>query len=97
MKFILTSLLTVFASFNLAAQNTIMDYLASDDKFSILVDLLKTTELDQLLRTDEYHTIIAPDNEAFLEHYTLDVLDSLKQNEIGTLNNLMLQQVLHPQ
>ena len=94
MKYIISSLITFFVSFNLVAQNKIMDHLSNDEKFTIIIDLLEVTELDHLLQGNENHTIIAPDNAAFLDHYTMDQLDSLKQNGLDELTNLMKHHII---
>ena len=94
MKYIISSLLVFLVGFNLSSQNKIMDYLSNDEKFQIIKELLEVTELDQLLMGDEYYTIIAPNNDAFLAHYTFDQLDSLKQDGIEELIDLLKHHII---
>lgn len=63
-----------------------MDHLIQDEKFSILVDPLEITELNQLLIDDDFYKIVAPDDESFLDIFTVEEIDSLKQDDIDELN-----------
>jgi len=94
MKFIISSVITFFLGFSVIAQNTIIDHLGQDEKFSIILELLEITELEHLLTSNDYYTLIAPDNDAFLHHYTLAQLDSLKQDGIEELTNLMEHHII---
>lgn len=95
MKFIVSSLIAFLTGSNLLAQNNIMDHLSSDEKFEIITDLLVATELDQMLRENDYYTLIAPDNDAFLTHFSPSQLDSLKLNGIDELTNLLKHHIIH--
>jgi uncharacterized surface protein with fasciclin (FAS1) repeats len=64
--------------------DSIVDVAASDDSFSILVEAMQATGLDQPLATDGPFTVFAPTNEAFeaLPDGTLETLLQPENQEI---------------
>jgi len=56
MKLFLPLFLSIVICAKLNAQALVMSHLIQDNKFSILVGLLKITELDQFLIDDDFYT-----------------------------------------
>lgn len=84
-------LLTIFtiASSTISGQNLYSEIANSDDH-TLFLELIEFIGLDTLLINDDFHSVFAPNNEAFEYHFDLAALDSLKINDPEFLESLLL-------
>lgn len=83
-----------FISNFICAQEDVFSVISNSENHTIFTDLLLHTGFDELLRDDDYYSVFAPDDEAFLNSYTVEQIDSLKIDEEGFLYELVGQHLV---
>lgn len=76
------------------AQNRVFEIIAASEDHKIFTELLELSNLDELLKEDNYHAVFAPDDNAFMTILSPEELDSIKLDEAGTLQNLIMNHIV---
>lgn len=91
---IISFIIFVFCNSKLFAQNNVFEIIAASDDHLIFTELLEQTNLDELLKEDNFHSVFVPDDEAFMSILSPTELDSLKLDEAGTLQDLIMHHIV---
>ena len=76
------------------AQNSVFEIIAASDDHQIFTELLEQTNLDELLNEDNYYSVFAPNDNTFMTILSPEELDSIKLDEAGTLENLIMNHIV---
>ena len=76
------------------SQENIFTTISESEDHKIFTELLEIVELDQILQDEDYYSVFAPDDDAFLTQFPGAELDSLKQNIDSVLYDLLRHHIV---
>ncbi len=86
--------LVIISSVSVSGQNNMYTAISQSGEHTIFVELLEHSGLDELLKNEDYYSVLAPTDEAFLSAFTLAQLDSIKLNKSDYLEKTLQHHIL---